>query len=299
MRSSDSYGQLLLRLQTQLEPQPDKPEENPGNTLDALWLCAQGAPSSARTAPTKTLSALAPPQMARLHELVQRRLSGTPLAHLTGRKHFMEMELLAGPDALVPRIETEILARAALDAAAKLAGSVAAPRILDVCTGSGNVALALATHLPKAIVGGCDLSAAAIDLARRNAAHLGLSDRVQFRTGDLLEPFRDAEWAGHIDLLTCNPPYISSAKVPAMAPEIADFEPAMAFDGGPFGVSILMRLLNECPDVLRPGGWVAFEVGLGQGPAMEKRLKANGHFGAIEVRRDHNEHIRAILAQRA
>jgi release factor glutamine methyltransferase len=155
----------------------------------------------------------------------------------------------------------------------------------------------LARQFPDASVGGSDLSESAVNLARQNLVHLGLSSRVEFRTGDLSAPFRNAEWAGKVDLLTCNPPYISSAKVPAMASEIANFEPSMAFDGGPFGVSILMRLLQEAKELIRPGGWLAFEVGLGQGAAMTKRLTMAGGFSAIEHHLDKDGQIRAISAR--
>jgi release factor glutamine methyltransferase len=299
VRSSESYGQLLERLQSALDAQPDKPDETAQATLDALWLCTQGSACSAKVAPLMELAPLDTDQLGRLRDLVERRLAGTPLAHLSGVQHFMGLELLAGPDALVPRVETEILARAAMSLADELAPRLVEPRILDVCTGSGNIALVLAKHVPAARVAGCDLSEAAINLARRNADRLRLQDRITFRAGDLLAPFHDGEWVGRVDLLTCNPPYISSAKVPDMAREIADHEPAMAFDGGPFGVSILMRLLQDAPAMLRSGGWLAFEVGLGQGPAMEKRLRGHGQFGTIASFPDRDGRIRALAAQRA
>jgi release factor glutamine methyltransferase len=298
MRASDLYHELLERLRARFVSQPDKLDETPESTLDALWSLAQGAPCSARMARAAHLAPLDTEQVLHLRALVERRLEGRPLAHITGRQHFMGLELLCGPDALVPRIETEMLARAAIEIAGTLQRGDAGPRILDACTGCGNVALALAGHVAPAIIGACDLSGEAIALARRNARHTGLSTRVEFRTGDLLAPFRDGEWNGAVDLLTCNPPYISSAKVPEMAGEIASHEPAMAFDGGPFGVSILMRLLQDAPEMLRPGGWLAFEVGLGQGPAMQKRLKSSGNFSAIRTHADAAGHIRVIAAQR-
>jgi release factor glutamine methyltransferase len=299
VRSSDLYLELQSRLRSDLAAQPDKPDESPDATLDALWLCALGYPCSARLAPAVELSDLSPDQTVNLRRLVECRLGGMPLAHLTERQHFMGLELLAGPGALVPRVETEILARAALDIVTGLHSTVQRPRILDVCTGSGNVALAVANHLSAAVVGGCDLSESAIALARDNAAHAGLLERVEFRQGDLLAPFRDDDWTGKVDLLTCNPPYISSSKVPDMAPEIAGHEPVLAFDGGPFGVSILMRLVKEAPDMLQPEGWISFEVGRGQGPAMEKRLKMSGHFRNITPHCDNDGQMRAISAQRA
>jgi release factor glutamine methyltransferase len=211
----------------------------------------------------------------------------------------MGIELLSGPEALVPRMETELVAHVALDIARGQLAGVASPRILDVCTGSGNIALALAHHLPETLVGGCDLSKAAVSLAKRNSGHLHLADRVEFRAGDLLNPFCDEDWTGKVDLITCNPPYISSTKVPEMAREIAEHEPFMAFDGGPFGVSILMRLMQDAPPLLRPGGWIAFEVGLGQGSAMEKRLKTSGQFQSITAHPDSEGRIRVLSARRA
>jgi len=297
MRSSELYCRLLSQLRNNIGPQADKPDESPESTLDALWLCSLGRPASARTAQTQPLQPPDSAQVANLESLVQRRIDGAPLAHLTGRQHFMGMEMLAGPDALVPRAETEILAGAALRIGDRLCPVTRSLRLVDVCTGSGNIALMLAQRFPEALVGGSDLSEAAIALAKRNASHLGLSARVAFRVGDLLNPFHDDEWRGKVDLLTCNPPYISSAKVPAMPAEIADHEPVMAFDGGPFGVSILMRLLREAPDVLRSGGWLAFEVGLGQGPAMQKRLGSATGFRNVELHRDANGQIRSISAQ--
>jgi release factor glutamine methyltransferase len=249
-------------------------------------------------APSQPLTQLDTDQITNLQHLIDLRIDGTPLAHLTERQHFMGLELLAGPAALVPRLETELLAGVALDIAQSSQSKGLQPRIVDVCTGSGNVALALARHCVPAVVAASDLSSDAIELALKNAEHLNLSGRIEFKVGDLLEPFQNDSWMGSIDLLTCNPPYISSLKVPAMAAEIADHEPALAFDGGPFGVSILMRLVQEAPRFLKPGGWLAFEVGLGQGPAMEKRIKSGGHFGVVKSHQDSEGRVRVLSAQR-
>ena len=207
--------------------------------------------------------------------------------------------MLAGPDALVPRKETELLARAAVGLCEQLSAQRKQLTVLDVCTGSGNVALAIAQHISTAFVYAADLSEAAVALARRNSTHLGLSARTEFRSGDLLAPFDSAEFHGGIDVLTCNPPYINSAKVSHMASEIAVHEPQLAFDGGPFGIAILMRLLEAAPRFLRTGGWLAFEVGLGQGPALMKRLQKTPAFGELRTVQDEADAIRAILAQRS
>jgi release factor glutamine methyltransferase len=296
IKESASFTDSLQRLTDALDFLPDKPEETPESTLRALWHTAAGSPRSAESAMVEPLPELDEAGKGLLDELIRRRLSGMPLAHLTERQRFADMEMLAGPGALVPRKETELLARAAVDIARQQAGNQGSVRVLDVCTGSGNVALTVAYHVPAARVFAADLSEDAVALARRNAAHLKLQARTDFRSGDLLAPFDTSEFHGSIDLLTCNPPYISSAKVELMPGEIARHEPHLAFDGGPFGVAILMRLLQDAPRFLKPGGWLGFEVGLGQGPAMAKRLDK---AGCAEVRTltDGAGSIRALFAR--
>jgi release factor glutamine methyltransferase len=207
------------------------------------------------------------------------------------------MEMLAGPGALVPRRETELLARTAIDLAREIAQRQGAVRVMDVCTGSGNVALAVAHHVPAANVFAADLSEEAVALARLNAAHLGLETRAKFSAGDLLAPFDTPEFHGSIDVLTCNPPYISSGKVEQMHGEISKHEPRLAFDGGAFGVNILMRLLQDAPRFLKPGAWLAFEVGLGQGPAMAKRLEKVVGVTLVQPLKDSRGDVRALSAR--
>lgn len=294
---NSTYSDLLQRIANQLQFLPDKPEETPESTLRALWHAAAGMPRSAEAAMAGPLPDLDSSGQPRLEELLQKRIAGVPLAHLTQRQRFVEMEMLAGPDALVPRRETELLARAAIELAQQVATQQSNVRVLDVCTGSGNVALAIAHHVPSTNVFAADLSAEAVKLARRNAEHLKLQDRAEFRAGDLLAPFDTSDFHGTVDILTCNPPYISSAKVEHMHGEISRHEPHLAFDGGPFGVAILMRLLQDAPRFIRPGGWLAFEVGLGQGPAMAKRLEKLTGVTQVRPLSDHQGAIRALTAR--
>jgi len=291
------YQEQLQRITKALTFLPDKPEETPDSTLRALWFTAAGSPRSAEAALQGELPALDDAGRARLQGFLVRRLAGEPLAHITGRQRFVGMEMLAGPGALVPRRETELLARAAVELARGVAATGGPVRVVDVCTGSGNVALAVAHHVPEARVSGADLSEEAVALARLNAEHLGLAPRVEFRAGDLLAPFDTAEFHGTVDVLSCNPPYISSAKVEQMHGEISKYEPRLAFDGGAFGVNILMRLLQDAPRFIKPGGWLAFEVGLGQGPAMAKRLEKTGHFRDLRLHNDENGAPRALCAR--
>lgn len=293
---STLYSDLRQRLAEGLQFLPDKPEETPDSTLHALWHMAAGSPRSAEQALRDPLPELDESGRTALESLLARRMAGIPLAHITERQRFADMEMLAGPAALVPRKETELLARAAIDLAQQLAAQQESITVVDVCTGSGNVALAVAHHVPRARVFAADLSEDAVSLARRNALHLGLADRSEFRAGDLLVPFDTSEFLGKVDLLTCNPPYISSAKVEHMPGEISGYEPLLAFDGGPFGVAILMRLLQDAPRFLRSGGWLAFEVGLGQGPALIKRLEKAAGCHEVRPLKDETGSIRALLA---
>jgi release factor glutamine methyltransferase len=293
------YEARLRRLREHWHAAPDKPEETPRNTLLALWSTAAGAPLSAVAAADIEPPALDADAARRLDALLDRRLDGVPLAHLTGRQHFLGLDLLAGPEALIPRRETELLGRAAVAIARDACEGGHGALAIDVCTGSGNLALALAHHVEGLRVLGADLSEAAVALARRNAQALGLDARVTFHAGDLLAPFDTAQFHGAVDLLTCNPPYISSGKVGAMAGEISAHEPRLAFDGGPLGVSLLARLMQDAPRFVRSGGWLAFEVGLGQGASMARRLRNDPAWSEVRELADDAGAIRALLARRA
>lgn len=293
------YEARLRRLREHWHAAPDKPEETPRNTLLALWSTATGAPLSAVAAADIEPPALDADAERRLDALLDRRLDGVPLAHLTGRQHFLGLDLLAGPEALIPRRETELLGRAAVALARDACEDGHGALAIDVCTGSGNLALALAHHVTDLRVLGADLSEDAVALARRNARSLGLDGRVSFHAGDLLAPFDTPQFQGAVDLLTCNPPYISSGKVGAMAGEISAHEPRLAFDGGPLGVSLLARLMQDAPRFVRAGGWLAFEVGLGQGASMARRLRNDPAWSEVRELADDAGAIRALLARRA
>jgi release factor glutamine methyltransferase len=295
--SVSTYVELREQVASAVQFLPDKPEETADSTLRALWFFAAGTAKSAELSASGELPTLTAQQLNYLQALISKRIDGIPLPHITGRQQFMELEMLAGPDALVPRKETEILGRVAVAQARLLSQQVAAPLVVDVCTGSGNIALAVARYVDTARVFAADLSKEAVELARRNAAHLLLGDRVEFRDGDLLAPFDNDDFLGKVDLLTCNPPYINSAKVQTMAKEIAEHEPRLAFDGGALGIGILMRLTQQAPRYLRSGGVLAFEMGLGQGAALVKRLNGSGAFKDVQTAVDEAGAIRVVYAR--
>jgi release factor glutamine methyltransferase len=291
------YRECESALIAGLRTLPDKPEETVAATLAALWHAAAGQPCSAQRALATALPPLEPNVARALRTMLQQRIDGTPLAHLTGRQQFMDMELLASTDALIPRKETELLGRVALERLLALVAERGAAKVIDVCTGSGNLALALAWHEPRARVWGADLSEEAVALARRNAAHVGLAERVVFAVGDLLAPFETPELLGSVDLVVCNPPYLSSGKVDVLPDEIIGHEPRLAFDGGPLGIRILQRLIKEAPRFLRPGGWLAFEVGLGQGRGIRGRLEQHGGYAELREALDAQGQVRALCAR--
>jgi release factor glutamine methyltransferase len=204
---------------------------------------------------------LAPDQRAAYDELVRERARRRPLQHLTGRQWFWRHEFRVTPDVLIPRPETELLVEVAGEALRAEPQAV----VVDVGTGSGCIALSLAAEWPKAQVFATEISAAALAVARDNAARLGLSARVRFLEGDLLEPV--AGLAGRVDLVVSNPPYVDASELSGLAPEVRDHEPRLALvpPGGRY--TVYRRLAPLARDVLRPGGLLVVE--LGQGMADE------------------------------
>ena len=297
VKSDPIYDILLDRLTASWVAQPDKPEETPESTLKALCFLAVGVPISVQKASHENIPELNEHSRIQLQSLVEKRLTGIPLAHITGRQQFLGMELLAGPEALIPRIETEILGHAALAIAKSITDTQDTVTVLDVCTGSGNVALGVASNESRSRVFGSDLSEEAITLARKNAHHLNLENRVEFRQSDLFAAFETDKFYRKMDLVTCNPPYIPSVKIGSMDPEISQREPRLAFDGGSLGITILTRLIRESPKYLKPNSYLCFEVGLGQGKAMEQRLKKENIYYNIQSYADASNQVRALSAQ--
>jgi len=294
---SDLWGTIVRRLADGWEGLPDKPDETPESTARALWFLATGERRSVAGAEGE-LPELGPGGPERLEELVTARLRGTPLAYLTGRQSFMGVELLTDPHAMVPRKETELLGGKALELLQDVLTERDHVRILDLCTGSGNLAIALAVHEPRCVVFAGDLTPGAVELARRNAEWCGVEDRVRFFVGDLFEPFENGGFRGTIDLIVCNPPYITSAGVDRLPPEIGDHEPRAAFDGGPMGVGVILRLLKTAPRFLGSGGWLCFEVGAGQGEALLRLLRRGDRYSHAEGVTDDAGRVRVIAARK-
>lgn len=238
---------------------------------------------------------LEPSHLERIHDAMTRRARREPMQHILGSTSFCGLELEVTPDVLVPRPETEQLAeRAWLEARAK-SSALPTPRILDWGTGSGCLAIAIAVHCPQARITALDLSAAALEVATRNARRHACADRIRFVHGDGCDALpADARF----DLVVTNPPYIPAPELETLEPEVRDFDPRTALDGGPDGLSFYRRLAGELATRLAPGGLVLMEFGDSQAPAIAGILSAAG-WSVLEICRDHAGRDRFLLASRS
>lgn len=297
MNTKELFDRIKKEIEGPLHFLEDKPEETLDSTLRACWLAASGYPRSAEEAIKHPLPELTEKQINILHHLVEQRLDNIPLAHLIGRQSFMGIELLCDKRALIPRKETEILGKKALEISNNLAQEKQTVRVMDICCGAGNLGLALAYYNPKAMVFATDLSKEAVALTKDNISFLNLNRRIEAEAGDLFSAFEKEAHYENTDLIVCNPPYISSAKVTKMNTEISDHEPALAFDGGMFGTKIIQKLIMEAPKFLTHAGWLLFEVGMGQGEFIMRLYEDTSKYSHIESVRDESGNIRVIVAR--
>ena len=232
----------------------------------------------------------------RFRGLVQRAREHEPVQYLVGSAGFYGLDLDVSPSVLIPRPETETLVEAALTSLKNAGRSDAELRVLDLCTGSGAIALALASHLPKATVIASDLSEDAAAVARANASKLGLSERVDVRVGDLFLAVADEP---PFDLIACNPPYIPSAEVDRLDRNVRDYEPRLALDGGANGLDVIHRLLADAPAHLVAGGLLLAEMQFDQGPTLRGLAEASGDWDEVDVLKDLSRQPRVLLLRRA
>jgi release factor glutamine methyltransferase len=213
-------------------------------------------------------------QRAALDSLTARRAAREPLAYLLGEAPFLDFTLGVDARALIPRPETELLVEEAVRlarerSAGRRKGTPGRPfMVADVGTGSGAIAIGMARLLPEAYVHATDSAAAALELAARNARRLGVLERVELLQGDLLDPLPEP-----VDLVLANLPYVPTAEIPTLQPEVARYEPRAALDGGPDGLGLIRRLLAALPGHLRAGGAALFEIGLGQSDVAQAEAR--------------------------
>jgi release factor glutamine methyltransferase len=228
---------------------------------------------------------------AAFRELVRRRAEGSPVAYLTGRKEFYSLPLKVTPAVLIPRPDSEFVVVEFLAAARALKS----PRCVDVGTGSGCLALACAHEHPGATFQAIDVSPEALAVARENAAALGLTGRVTFHEGHLLDPVARA---GPFDVIVSNPPYIATDVIPTLEPGVRDYEPRSALDGGPDGLAVVTPLIERAASLLAPGGHLILEIGSDQEKPVTALLTSQPGLTVEAVVRDHANHPRVVRAVR-
>jgi release factor glutamine methyltransferase len=229
--------------------------------------------------------------------LVRRRVKREPLQYITGHQGFWSLDLMVSPAVLIPRAETEILVEEALKLRQSgLLSSTLNPLILDIGTGSGAIAIALAKEIEGARIWASDISSEALALAEENARSHNVWERIQFCEGDLFEPFSDSSIA--FDMIISNPPYIASEEFGSLGPEVRCHEPRAALDGNKGGMRYIQRLIGESKPYLRGGGWLLIEMDPHQTEKALNLIDAAQCFGYKERIMDYQDLYRMIKAQK-
>ena len=223
--------------------------------------------------------------------LVARVKTGEPLAYILGRWEFYGMELIVNNSVLIPRDDTCAVAELAINQARQLGDS---PRILDLCTGSGCIGLAIAKHVPGAKVTLADISTNALVVARQNVELNGLQNRVTCIPADALSA--PAHFLGKFDLIVSNPPYITTEEMTELPVSVADYEPHLALHGGDDGLEFYRSIAKNYAAALKPEGYLCFEFGMYQGDAVCAILYEN-QYTVLDRTRDYNDRERAVIAQ--
>ena len=233
-----------------------------------------------------------------LGHVVQERRTGKPLEYTLGRSTFMGLTLYSSPAALIPRKETELLVETVLDAVRYREKAGAPVKVIDVGTGSGNIAVSLAVYSQHTELLATDISQDAVELAARNVCRFGLRERVSLFCGDLLQPLTGKGYEGEIDVVVCNPPYIPTLSLGKLRSEIIDHEPRVALDAGAYGIDLLRRLVCEAAPFLKPGGMLAFEIGTGQERVARWLVQSSELYQDVRLVAGDAGDIRVICATR-
>lgn len=234
----------------------------------------------------------------KFRELVKERAEGKPVAYLVGKREFYSLPFRVTPDVLIPRPETEFLVIALADRIKQRLATPAAAdpaKILDVGTGSGILAICAARESSIAKITAVDISGAALDVARQNAADLGVAERIEFLNSDLLESIpASREW----DFVLSNPPYLAEHELAETARDVRDFEPRHALVAGPHGDEIYARLIPQAAERLKPGGWLLMEISPQLDTRVRELLALDNRWDVVEVTKDLGQRARVVQARR-
>jgi release factor glutamine methyltransferase len=236
--------------------------------------------------------------LATYRDLVRRAADHEPVAYLTGRAPFFSLDFHVTRDVLIPRPDTETLVEAALSLLRKQP-AIESPRILDLCTGSGCVAAALAANCKSATILAIDNAPAAAAIAVKNIEQLKLSDRVTIAIGDLYSPLETAADKRPFDMVVANPPYIPTAQIPTLDKSVRDYEPLPALDGGPDGLAIHRRILAGAAAHLSSAGHILLEIAFDQGPRAKELATQYPDLSNPRLLKDHAGHDRVLALSKS
>lgn len=236
-------------------------------------------------------------EVAGYRSLIKRRLRREPLQYITGVQEFWSLDFTVGPPVMVPRPETEILVEHALALCRsnRLAESPCA-RILDLGTGCGALAVAIARELEAVAVWASDVSQEALDMARSNAKRHGVEDRIEFVLSDMWQGFSDLGLT--FDVVVSNPPYINADAMEALPREVRDYEPRMALNGGEEGMFYIKHIIEQAPEYLNPGGWLLLEMDPEQTTKALGLIEKSESYGERVRHKDYSHQYRVVMAQK-
>lgn len=241
---------------------------------------------------------LAPEESLKFRGYIHRRSRREPAQYITGEVEFRGLNLKVTHATLIPRPETELVVDEALKAAAAHGLDKRKATIIDLCTGSGCMAVAAAKELPRAAVYATDISNEALTVAVGNALRNGVAGRVRFLNGDIFSPFMEAGMEVMADIILSNPPYVAKADFESLAPEVKDHEPADALYGGVDGLNFYRRIIKGAPEFLQPGGFLIMELGWGQSEKVRGLAEEDGSYRDIEIKKDYSGIDRIFVARR-
>ena len=261
---------------------------------ETLWLLAHALGLQSHHLASKAEQPVAAEVWARAGSLVSRRVAREPLQYILGTQEFCGLEFHVSPAVMIPRPETELLVQEVVRKGGLNKDTV----LVDLGTGSGCVAITLATILNRTRILAMDLSSEALTVAKNNAERHAVGDKIYWMEGDLLSPMREGRMAGAVDVIVSNPPYIAEADWASLQPEVRVFEPRLALIGGQKGTELHARLLQDSREFLVPGGLLIMEIGQGQASALQQTVEQVGGYAAFQVVEDAAGIERVVIAQR-
>jgi release factor glutamine methyltransferase len=262
---------------------------------EAFWLLAFALGMKHHELASRTDQTVSDEGLARVESIVSRRMAREPLQYILGTQEFCGLDFHVNPAVLIPRPETELLVQEVLREGGFSEGAV----LVDVGTGSGCVAITLATILSGMRIFALDCSVNALTVAKENAKRHGVSDKITWMEGDLLSPLHECKVVGAVDAIVSNPPYIAEGNWNGLQPEVRNFEPKLALVAGQRGTEFHERLLHDARQFLMPGGLLVMELGYGQASLVRQAAEQVGGYTGLQTAKDQAGIERVMILRRA